>query len=106
MRLTALISIASILPMSALMSGCGTTSVLRTTTIPLREGLTLCEALAPVPPEAMIPQATGDEARDVQIQERAFWMSRDLAQTATVRAGCAKQAELVALIRENNEGAE
>lgn len=54
----------------------------------------------------MIPQATGDEARDVQIQERAFWMSRDLAHTATVRAGCAKQAELVALIRANNESAE
>lgn len=71
--------------------------------IPLRDQLTVCEALAPVQREDLPAEAEGDEARDVQLQERAFWMSRDLAQTATVRAGCVKQAELVALIRANNE---
>lgn len=74
--------------------------------IPLREQLTVCEALAPIQREDLPDEAEGDEARAVQIQERAFWMSRDLAQTATVRAGCAKQAELVALVRENNEAAQ
>jgi hypothetical protein len=52
------------------------------------------------------PQAAEPTARTAQIEERAFWMQRDLAQTATNRGACEKLFEAVDLIRANNAGPE
>lgn len=85
-------------------TACGTTSHFRVAQIPLRADLTGCLALPPIPPEALPPVADEPATRAVQVQERAFWMRRDLDQTANNRDNCNKQMELVALIRANNAG--
>lgn len=95
-----------ILSTAMLMSACGTTSHLRVSQIPLRDDLTRCVALAPVPSEALPPVSEDAAVRPIQLEERAFWLRRDLAQTANNREVCNKQMELLALIRANNEGPE
>ena len=87
------------------LTACGGVTV-RVAQIPVRDGLRTCVALAPVPSEALPPIAVDPAHRGAQIDERAFWMSRDLAQTANNREACMKQAELVALIDANNAGPE
>lgn len=48
--------------------------------------------------------AAAPAERAVQLEERAFWMQRDLQQTANNRDACNRQGELVALIQANNAG--
>lgn len=101
-RLTLTLLLASITMLTA---ACGTTR-LRVSQIPLRTDLTRCVALLPVPSEEM-PRVSEDPAtRATQVQERAFWMRRDLEQTANNRDMCGRQAELVTLIQTNNAGPE
>ena len=63
-----------------------------------------CEALPPVPSEAMPPVSAEAPVRQAQVEERAFWMMRDIQQADVVRDMCNKQAELVSLIEANNAG--
>lgn len=93
-----------ILSIAVLTTACGTTSHLRVSQIPLRADLTGCLALPAIQPEALPPMRAEPAERSAQIEERAFWMRRDLSQTANNRDNCNKQMELVALIRGNNEG--
>jgi hypothetical protein len=44
--------------------------------------------------------------RATQVEERAFWMMRDIRQADVVRDMCNKNAELVSLIEANNTGPE
>jgi hypothetical protein len=88
-----------------LTAACGTTSV-RVAQIPMREGLNECVALEALQPEDLPPVAESPEAREVQILERAFWVRRDIAQTAIGRQMCNRNGELVSLIEANNAGPE
>lgn len=106
MPLKRLIQMSFILSIAVLTTACGTTSQLRVAQIPLRADLTGCLALPPIQPDALPPMRAEPAERSAQIEERAFWMRRDLAQTANNRDNCNKQMELVALIRANNEGPE
>lgn len=63
-------------------------------------------ALEPMPPEALPPVAEEAAARAAQINERAAWMRRDLAQADVVAEMCHKQGELLGLIDANNAGPE
>lgn len=96
---------ALILSTAALTTACGTTSTsLRVSQIPLRADLSRCPALLPVQSETLPPVAAAPAERAVQLEERAFWMQRDLQQTANNRDACNRQGELVALIQANNAG--
>ncbi len=74
--------------------------------IPLRADLSECVALAPMAPEALQPAPEQEEARQAVIRERSLWMARDLYQAGATRAMCERNAELVDLIRRNNEAAQ
>lgn len=83
---------------------CSTLQPVRIAQIPLRAELRQCEALAPIPPEAL-PAVSEDAAvRAAQIQERAIWMRRDLLQANAVKDLCSKLGEIVSLVDANNEG--
>jgi len=59
----------------------------------------------PAVPSESLPQVTqAPDARASQLQERAFWMSRDIAQAGAQAENCAKLAEAVSLIDANNAG--
>lgn len=62
--------------------------------------------LTPISPEALPAVAADAAARASQIEERAFWMGRDLRQSANTRENCNRLGELVALIERNNAGVE
>ncbi len=94
----------SALLMSAAISACSTLQPVQVAQIPLRADLRQCEALAPVPSEAMPPVAAEPAVRQAQVEERAFWMMRDIQQADVVRDMCNKTAELVSLIDANNAG--
>ena len=72
--------------------------------IPLRPELRQCEALAPMPLEALPAVAEDPVVRAAVIQERAAWMRRDLAQVDVVKDMCAKLGEVVTLVDANNAG--
>lgn len=74
--------------------------------IPLRTDLTLCVALPPMRPDQLPPVAESDDARAAQIQERATWMSRDLAQAGVVATMCERLGEMNDLVSRNNAEAE
>jgi hypothetical protein len=57
-----------------------------------------------VPAEAA--EAAADYARSVQIEERGFGMSRDLAQAGVNATICGRLGETADLIRRNNAEAE
>lgn len=102
-RLTLLLFMTCI---AALTTACGSTAHLRVSQIPLRESLTQCAALLPIQPETLPPMREEAAERSAQLEERAFWMRRDLSQTANNRDNCNKQSELVSLIQANNAGPE
>lgn len=52
----------------------------------------------------MPPVAAEPAVRQAQVEERAFWMMRDIQQADVVRDMCNKTAELVSLIDANNAG--
>jgi hypothetical protein len=72
----------------------------------MRDELRQCVALEAIQPEDLPPVAESPEAREVQILERAFWVRRDIAQTAIGRQMCNINGELVSLIEANNAGPE
>lgn len=49
--------------------------------------------------------APDTEARRAQLEERAFWMSVDLAHNGLEARACARYLELLALIDAHNAGA-
>jgi len=59
-----------------------------------------------MPREALPPPAEGEEARRVQIEERALWMARDLSAASIFAEMCNRNGELVSLIDANNAGPE
>jgi len=120
-----LISIAATL---TLISGC--THSVRTTQIPVRDGLNQCAVLEPTPREArapvaedpdlgallaaagvtgedhiaMIERAAGNYARTAQFVERGRGDQRDIAQAVVNRGNCERLQEAVDLINTNNAG--
>ncbi|MGE0533125.1 MAG: hypothetical protein AB7P35_17590 [Hyphomonadaceae bacterium] len=57
-----------------------------------------------MPREALPALAAEAGARRAQLDERAFWMGRDLQQALVNREMCAKLGELVSLVEANNAG--
>ncbi len=92
--------------MSVATSACSTLAPVQVAQIPLRADLRQCEVLPPIPFEAMPPVSADAAVRAVQIEERAFWMRRDISQADVVKDACEKAGELVALIEANNAGIE
>lgn len=70
----------------------------------MRADLRQCVALVPVASEDLPAVAAEEPARSAQVQERAFWMRRDLDQTANNREMCNRTRELVTMIDANNAG--
>lgn len=89
---------------SLAISACSTLQPVQVAQIPLRADLRQCVALEPIPREALPPVAEEPATRAAQVQERAFWMMRDIQQADVVRDMCNKNAELVSLIEANNAG--
>lgn len=74
--------------------------------IPLRSDLTECVGLAPIPSEALPPVSEDPAIRAIQVQERAVFFRRDLAQEGVSVIMCERLGEAVDLIRRNNAEAE
>ena len=72
----------------------------------MRDELRQCQALLPVPSEALPAMSVDAAIRAAQIAERAFWMRRDWAQANAVKDACNKLGEVVAIVDQNNAGVE
>jgi len=120
-----MISTVSMTLIVGLTAACGTT--LRVAQIPLRDELRQCLALEAIQREDLPPVASAESlraaldalgiapapaieraalayTRQVQIEERAIMVRRDLAQTQVGREMCNRTGELVSLIEANNAG--
>lgn len=86
------------------LTACATTQAALPLEIPLRDGLVApCEQVA-IPAEGELPPlAQSEEAVTAQIEERRFWMQRDVSHEGVERRICRQRDEAVALIEMHNQ---